>query len=112
MCVGCSDDNEARNKKNNDINTVLVFSSSEARQCEHAGLTDDESAQKLIDVGIDVISSSCGNLTGVAYPSVCGGGTSAIIIHEIPEKSILDSENIGFSSVESIDNNYTEADCN
>jgi hypothetical protein len=48
------------------IGNRLVYTSREALQCESDGITPAESAQRLIDAGVDVIESTCGLITGVA----------------------------------------------
>jgi hypothetical protein len=77
---------------------VLVYRSRQSVQCGSRGLTPAQSAQRLIDGGIDVIKSGCGSLTGVFVPAVCGGDTGDILIHEIRRENLPDAEKLGFGS--------------
>ena len=53
---------------------VLVFESRQTIQCGSRGLTTQQSAQKLVNSGIDVLESNCGVNTGVAFATLCGLG--------------------------------------
>lgn len=77
----------------------LVFASRQARQCESDGISVDASAQILIDAGIDVIQSTCGYRTDLAYIAACGGGTGDILIHEIRTINLADAEALGFQDI-------------
>ncbi|CAA0118180.1 Uncharacterised protein [BD1-7 clade bacterium] len=90
---------------------VSVFASKESIQCESSGLSKEDSANQLIDVGIDVTNSGCAYNNSINVLAVCGTGTSEIIVHNIPEQSLKDAEGLGFISTESIDNEYTVFDC-
>ena len=78
---------------------ALVYESRQAITCGTRGLTTQQSAQKLIDGGIDVIASNCGVVTGVAYAAVCGQATGEILIHEIRRVNVPDAEQRGFNPV-------------
>lgn len=78
---------------------ALVYESRQAVQCGSRGLTTSQSAQKLINGGIDVIASNCGVVSGVAYVALCGTETGEILIHEIPAVNIPDAEQRGFNRV-------------
>lgn len=78
---------------------ALVYEGRQAVQCGSRGLTTAESAQKLIDGGIDVIASNCGIVTGQVYAAVCGAGTGEILIHEIRSENVRDAEQRGFNPV-------------
>ena len=68
-------------------------------QCGSRGLTTRQSAQKLVDGGIDVIASHCGAVTGVVYVALCGTETGEILIHEIRGVNLRDAEQLGFNPV-------------
>jgi len=78
---------------------VLVYEGRQAVQCGSRGLTTGQSAQKLINGGIDVLASNCGVVTGVAYPALCGQPTGEILIHEIRSVNVPDAEQHGFNPV-------------
>ncbi len=95
---------------------VLVFESRQAIQCGSRGLTTQQSAQKLVNGGIDVLESNCGVMTGVAYAAVCGIGTGDILIHKIRRVNLADAEQRGFSSVDTLRDpiagtGYAKVDC-
>ena len=78
---------------------ALVYEGRQSLQCGTRGLTTQESAQKLVNGGIDVVLSNCGVITGVVYAAVCGAGTGEILIHEIRAVNLPDAEKRGFKSV-------------
>ncbi len=79
--------------------TAQVYMNKGAVQCESSGLSKEESAQRLIDNGIDVLKSECGQLTGVAFATVCGGATGDINLHTIVSQNLLDAERLGYESI-------------
>ena len=95
---------------------VLVYESRQAIQCTTRGLTTQQSAQKLVNGGIDVLESNCGVSTNLVFAAVCGGGTGDIIIHKIRSSNLADAEQRGFSSVATLQNpttgiGYAKVDC-
>ena len=98
LLAGCDDDGGGFASPGNE----LVFESRGSLQCESDGITPEASAQKLINVGIDVLSSTCGNRTGVAFPTVCGAPTGEILVHEIRGVSVPDAEQLGFAEVSTL----------
>jgi len=79
-----------------DPSDVLIYVDRGARQCESSGMSADESAQTLIVAGVDVLQSSCGIRTGVAYAAVCGGETGQIILHEIRAVNLPTARQLGY----------------
>ena len=96
LLPGCGDEPAPGTSQPGDL---LVYESRQAVQCGSRGLTTGQSAQKLIDGGIDVIASNCGVVTGVAYAAVCGQATGEILIHEIRRVNVPDAEQRGFNPV-------------
>ena len=95
---------------------VLVYESRQAIQCTTRGLTTQESAQKLVNGGIDVLESNCGVNTNLVFVTVCGAGTGDILIHKIRKVNLPDAERLGFSSVATLQNpttgiGYVKVDC-
>ena len=98
------------------IGDVLVFESRQSIQCGTRGLTTQQSAQKLINGGIDVLESSCAAMTGFAYATVCGNGTGDILIHRIRRANLEDAEERGFVPVDElrdplVGSGYVRVDC-
>jgi len=81
---------------------TLVYVDRGVRQCESDGIAPQASAQILIDAGIDVLQSSCGIRTGVAFPAVCGAGTADILVHEIRSVNLPDAERLGFQETSTL----------
>lgn len=81
---------------------LLVYSDREVRQCESDGVSLEANAQILINAGIDVIKSTCGIRTGVEYPTVCGGATGDILVHEIRSVNLSDAEQLGFQEMSTL----------
>ena len=84
------------------LDNSLVYANREVRQCESDGVSPEESAQILINAGIDVINSTCGIRTGVEYPAVCGRGTVDILVHEIRSVNLSDAEQLGFQEISTL----------
>ena len=77
----------------------LVYISNGSKQCELGSTPPEVTSQILVKNGIDVISSHCGYLTGMAVAAVCGGSTLEINLHAINAQNVQDAENVGFESV-------------
>ncbi len=87
---------------------ALVYTSNGSKQCESGSDAPETTAKRLTDKGIDVISSHCGDLTGIMYPAVCGGGTGQINLHAINSQNIPDAKNIGFAAVSDLHAEFGE----
>jgi hypothetical protein len=95
---------------------TLVFAERESRQCESDGITPEASAQTLRAAGIDVLQSTCGSRTGVAFAAVCGGRTGEILIHRIRAVDVAEAQALGYFEVETLvdaaaGTNYVVVDC-
>lgn len=96
-CSGDSSDSS-------DQHSVYVYDTDLVRSCDHPeNETLQQSAQALISEGVDVITSSCGEITGVAWPEVCGSPTGRINVHLIHRNNLVDAEPLGYKSVDRID---------
>ena len=95
----------------NESKSKYVFESKGAVQCEHTGMTPNESAQNLIDSDIEVISAFCALDTRTDNITVCGAGTSEIIVHEIENEDMLEVEELGLENLDVLDGNYSETEC-
>jgi len=106
--VGCG----GSNKSNNDHSPpkllsspellegeALVYISTGSKQCQNNGMSHNVTAQLLIDKGVDVISSHCGDITGLLVPAACGADTLEINLHTINSQNIPDAQNEGFEPV-------------
>ncbi len=96
-------------------NKEIVYINDGAIQCESGGLSEAETAQQLIDNGIDVSSSMCGYLSGVAVAAQCGLGDVNINLHVINIQNIPDALELGFKPVSSLkrddDSGYVVIQC-
>ncbi len=114
---GCNNGDEDENLAERNIVTIpegqeLVYGSAGKIQCDlESGLTTSESAQKLIDNGIDVTSSYCGYISDMAVVTVCGAGTLDIILHLIPIQNSQDAQDLGFSLASEMIDGYELNDC-
>ena len=114
-CGGDSAEDELTTGKIS-VGEVLVFESRQAIQCDTRGLTTQQSAQKLVNGGIDVLESNCGVMTGFVYAAVCGNGNGDILIHKIRRVNLADAEQRGFESVDTLRDpvagiGYAKVDC-
>jgi len=117
VLAGCSDGNNSNNSVTDPIGENekpgefgYVYTGREAIQCESSGIDPDESAQTLIESGIDVLSTSCGYLP-IAVPAACGYGTVEFIAHEVRLVSLPDAIELGFANTDEIDGDYELVDC-
>ncbi|HVY65466.1 MAG TPA: hypothetical protein VHH11_11660 [Gammaproteobacteria bacterium] len=93
---------------------TLVYVDRGAHQCQSDGLSPEASAQRLIDAGVDVLKSYCGQRTGVVFPTVCGAPTGDILLHEIRAANLPDAERLGFQNVAALaaaGQGYVLVDC-
>jgi hypothetical protein len=91
--------------------TAYVFIAKGSIQCESTGQTRAQSAQPLVDAGIDVVSSRCAYDNSFSTIALCGAGTNEMIIHEIPQASLVDAENLGYASTQTLKGEHTVFTC-
>ncbi|WP_289029197.1 hypothetical protein [uncultured Paraglaciecola sp.] len=107
--VSCSDDlaNDSA------VKLVTVYINTAETQCNDDGLSLEETSSYLTDANIEFTEPQCGYITGANYPAVCGGGTSNIYIFTIQEPDLLESENLGFAGLSSLDSSlgYETVNC-
>ncbi len=87
---------------------VIVYMDDSAVQCEFDGFPPQETAQTLIDAGIDVLESSCGYINGVDVPALCGIGDTSINVHTIRQENLSDAQALGYTPVDELIDGYTE----
>jgi len=93
----------------------IVYIETGAIQCQAQGVTYLETAQLLIDNGIEVLESRCADLSGVSVIAQCGAAGLDINVHVIPPESHARALSLGFKSTADLkrddDTGYTEKDC-
>lgn len=98
-----------------DTSHAVVYISDGSKQCETQSLAPAQTAQTLINAGIDVTKSECGRITGMSVITACGASTLQINLHTIHEANIPDAEDLGFSSVRALTSQtgvgYEVVDC-
>jgi len=103
------------NDKEEQQNQSLVYINDSSVQCEFEGLSKQETAQNLIDYGVDVIESSCAYISGISIAAQCGLGGSNINIHLIADDKVTDAQNIGYELISALENDenlgYETIDC-
>ena len=92
VLLGCRDGGSSSGEN------IFVYDTREILQCARA-MSLEESAQRLVDAGVDVLASTCGYRTGVAVPTVCGVPSTAFLAHKIREANLADAEDEGFLDV-------------
>ena len=113
LLSACSNDggNSQIYNGDNKAATATVFEEKNSIQCGSSGLSTEQSQQTLITGGIDVIQSKCAYNHLTAFASVCGAGTSEILVHEISKQNMVDAEKLGFTDTDDINNDYSIYDC-
>ena len=93
----------------------VVYINNGAIQCESKGLSEVETAQILINEGIDVLKSQCAYITGIAIAAQCGLGGSNINLHTLNTQNLVDAQTLGFLSISELqkgdDPGYKIIDC-
>ena len=92
------------NSSDSEINSVQVFISNGSIHCGFEGNSPAQTAQLLIQNGIDVIESQCGIITGLARPAVCGSATDEVNIHTIFRANQNAAEELGFQPESNFNN--------
>lgn len=94
-------------------NNIEVYISTGELQCQDNGLPISLTKGYLQEAGIEVKAESCGNLTLVDYPSVCGGETGKLHVFTINNSDSQVAENIGFTIPDSSVNGgeYAKVEC-
>jgi hypothetical protein len=115
-CGGGGSTDDPLRRENASAGNVLVYESRQAIQCTTRGLTTQQSAQKLVNGGIDVLESNCGVNTNIVFPAVCGAGTPYLLLHKIRSANLEDAERLGFNAVAELQNpttgiGYAKVDC-
>ena len=109
LITACSSFNEAG------TGNEIVYINNGAIQCESKGLSETETAQTLINEGIDVLKSQCAHMTGIAVATQCGLGGTNINLHTINTQNLSDAKAVGFLSISDLKNGddpgYKIIDC-
>jgi predicted small lipoprotein YifL len=79
---------------------IWVFEARGNRQCEGGGTTLEASKGKLANARVAVHDSRCGARSDRMYPSVCGGATGDILLHQIPKNELDMALQLGFDPAE------------
>jgi len=97
------------------VSQSLVFINNSSVQCEFEGFSEQETAQNLIDYGVEVIESTCGYISGVSVAAQCGLGEANINIHLIEDDKIIDAQNVGYELISTLENDddlgYETVEC-
>ena len=88
---------------------VKVFKYDDSIQCGTSGIDLDLMANELINNGIDVLCSQKGH-DGLMRIAVCGAETGSINIYKIYQANLINAENIGFESVNTL-TEYNDTVC-
>lgn len=81
--------------------SVKVFKSRGSVQCEEGGTSPEIMQNELTNVGIVVLTISCG-IDGLVRPAMCGGSDGRINIFEIPQSKVGQAQSLGFSSLSNL----------
>ncbi|WP_440874481.1 hypothetical protein [Thalassotalea sp. PLHSN55] len=75
---------------------VDVYISKGDKQCHFGGISLAKAKGYLLEENISVSQASCAVITGMAYPSVCGGATGNIYLFTIDAAKLNAAKAIGF----------------
>jgi hypothetical protein len=105
MVSGCNESDSS--------NDIEVYISTGELQCQENGLSISVTKSYLLDANVEVKNESCGSLTQVVYPAVCGGGTGKLHVFTIDKADSQVAENIGFTIPDSSisEDDYEKVEC-
>jgi len=93
----------------------IIYIETGAVQCQAQGVTHLETAQLLIDNGIEVLESQCADLSGEGVIIQCGLVGPDINVHTVAPENHARALSMGFKSTSSLkqgdDTGYTVKDC-
>ena len=92
----------AKDKAKDKGDTLKVYISAAAKQCEYTGHPLPKTQETLTSNGIEVYHSECGQMTGLMVPAVCGGMMTKINVHTIRRQDHAAAEALGFASLDSL----------
>ena len=78
--------------------SIDVYKHDGSRQCEGEGMSPQDMQSQL--GGIKVYAARKGQLQGVAFPAVCGGGTPHINVYTIDASQREQAEQRGFAVIQ------------
>lgn len=100
--ISCGENTTDEQTETTQDNVVEVYISKGDTQCNQDGLSLDEASSYLLDADISIAESNCGVITGVAFMSMCGAGTSNIYYFSIQESNLVKAKSLGFSALSSL----------
>lgn len=93
---------------NDQANEVLIYKSAGVIQCESTGQTPDDAANELINLGVDVVSKTCGYDPSIVTATQCGTGDNSINVLLIPIQNLPDAQEAGFELVSDLKDGFVE----
>ncbi|MCL1078894.1 hypothetical protein D5R81_02540 [Parashewanella spongiae] len=105
LLMGCS---MSENLSAQDSSKVDVYINDGSVQCMGGGKTVKQTERLLEKEGINVYSSTCGDINGMAVISVCGAGGLHINVHSIDEGKVPEAEKLGFKPVSLLKEGFTK----
>lgn len=76
--------------------TVSVYTSTAAINCEYEGITIKQSAEKLREAQVQVLSSRCGEKIDTIYTNECGTKAGVINIHKIYSEQLPEARRLEY----------------
>ncbi|MBE8167083.1 MAG: hypothetical protein HAW66_01780 [Shewanella sp.] len=105
LLAGCS---MSENLSAKDNKKVDVYINDGSVQCMGGGKTIKQTELLLESKGINVYSSTCGDINGMAVISVCGAGGLHINVHSIDEGKMTEADKLGFKPVSLLKEGFTK----
>lgn len=83
-------------------NTSLVYISDGYVQCEQPPAPLADTAVLLQTANVEVLSSSCGQITDMGVIAMCGAGGTGIHLHQIKSTDLDQANQAGFDSIDKL----------
>lgn len=92
---------------------IDIYISTGELQCQDNGLSISETKGYLSSADIEVSAESCGYLTEVAVPTVCGAADINLHVFTIDESDSQAAENLGFTipDASTLEDDYAKVTC-
>ena len=82
--------------------TMQVYRSDGAQQCEGGGISLAQSKEELAGAGVKVVDSQCAVRTGISIMAMCGAPTLGIHLHEINADDLDKAQQLGFADAKGL----------
>jgi hypothetical protein len=113
LLISCNVNSANDKSKSTQNDLVDVYIKKGNTQCNDDGMSLNEASSYLSNADIKISKSTCGVITGIVFPSMCGAGTDNIYYFSIDKTALPQAEKLGFIPLSTLDSGlgYKAAAC-